>query len=158
MHTLLKTAAGMAALCGLLASCAPSGYYDSNGQYRVYGASDSANHNTPQTATPAAAASSTTYVDVPSGAATTVVTGSNGSTTSLVNMPARTTTTTYTRDDESGDDISQESGPHVPPSMLPPQGMCRVWFPERMMQYQPPVESCSGIRERVPSGAFVVYG
>jgi hypothetical protein len=46
----------------------------------------------------------------------------------------------------------------VPSDMLPPSGMCRVWLPSRAAQYQPAVESCEGIRQRVPEGAYVIYG
>lgn len=46
----------------------------------------------------------------------------------------------------------------VPNDMLPPSGMCRVWLPSRSTRYQPAVESCEGIRQRVPEGAYVIYG
>lgn len=46
----------------------------------------------------------------------------------------------------------------VPDSMFPPRGMCRVWFPDRMLTDQPRVESCNGIHSRVPAGAYVIFG
>ncbi len=51
-----------------------------------------------------------------------------------------------------------EHGPSVSSDMLPPHGMCRVWFPERAVMDQPPIEDCDGIRGRVPAGAYVIYG
>ena len=47
---------------------------------------------------------------------------------------------------------------NVPEDMFPPRGMCRVWFSGRPLVDQPPVESCDGIRSRVPAGAYVIYG
>lgn len=49
-------------------------------------------------------------------------------------------------------------GTPVPPGMFPQRGMCRVWFPDRVPANQPPIESCDGIRLRVPDGAYVIYG
>lgn len=46
----------------------------------------------------------------------------------------------------------------VPTDMFPPRGMCRVWFSNRAPDDQPAIESCSGIRTRVPAGAYVIYG
>ena len=46
----------------------------------------------------------------------------------------------------------------VPEGMFPPRGMCRVWFKDRPVSEQPPVESCNSIRARVPYGAYVIYG
>lgn len=46
----------------------------------------------------------------------------------------------------------------VPVDMFPPRGMCRVWFVERSVENQPAIESCNGIRSRVPVGAYVIYG
>jgi hypothetical protein len=42
--------------------------------------------------------------------------------------------------------------------MFPPRGMCRVWFTKRAPANQPAIESCNGIKSRVPAGAYVIYG
>ena len=47
---------------------------------------------------------------------------------------------------------------NVPEDMFPPRGLCRVWFAGRAIVDQPSVESCDGIRQRVPAGAYVIYG
>jgi len=73
------------------------------------------------------------------------------------NVPAYT----YTRRgyyDYNGYYIAKDGGLSVPPEMFPPRGMCRVWFTERDAAHQPPIESCNGIRARVPAGAYVIYG
>lgn len=46
----------------------------------------------------------------------------------------------------------------VPGHMLPPAGYCRIWFPARSAMEQPPVETCTGIKHRVPANAYIVYG
>lgn len=73
------------------------------------------------------------------------------------------TTTTYTYDrpgyyDYNGYYVGERGAFNVPRGMFPPRGMCRVWFPDRLPENQPPVETCVGIRDRVPAGAYVVYG
>lgn len=60
--------------------------------------------------------------------------------------------------DYNGYYVSAPERMSVPQEMFPPRGMCRVWLPERMPQYQPRVESCEGIHSRVPAGAYVIYG
>ncbi len=61
--------------------------------------------------------------------------------------------------DYNGYYMDKNSGLSVPRNMFPPRGMCRVWFPERMgYNEQPAVESCDGIKYRVPAGAYVIYG
>lgn len=69
-----------------------------------------------------------------------------------------TVTTTY---DDNGNrvtrDIVTENNISIPPSMMPPKGMCRVWFPNRAPEDEPKVESCEGIRQRAPEGSFVIY-
>jgi hypothetical protein len=75
----------------------------------------------------------------------------------------RTTTTTYTYDragyyDYNGYYIAEGSGLTVPKEMFPPNGMCRVWFTDRLPENQPNIESCNGINYRVPAGAYVIYG
>jgi len=74
-----------------------------------------------------------------------------------------TTTTTYTYDrpgyyDYNGYYIARDAGPAIPPGMFPPRGMCRVWFTDRAIADQPPIETCDGIKYRVPAGAYVIYG
>ncbi len=60
--------------------------------------------------------------------------------------------------DYNGYYIARDSGLTVPSDMFPPRGMCRVWFVDRMVDEQPGIESCDGIRYRVPAGAYVIYG
>ena len=60
--------------------------------------------------------------------------------------------------DYNGYYIPTDSGLSVPANMFPPRGMCRVWFTDRAAVDQPPIESCVGIRARVPAGAYVIYG
>lgn len=70
-------------------------------------------------------------------------------------------TTTYDRRgyyDYNGDYVEREDGLNVPQDMFPPRGMCRVWFKDRVPANQPSVESCDGIKSRVPAGAYVIYG
>jgi hypothetical protein len=54
--------------------------------------------------------------------------------------------------------VARNSGVAVPQEMFPPQGMCRMWFMERLASDQPDVESCNGIRSRAPNGAYIIYG
>jgi len=60
--------------------------------------------------------------------------------------------------DYNGYYMAKDSGLSVPTDMFPPRGMCRVWFTDRPIEEQPPVESCVGIRSRLPVGAYVIYG
>lgn len=60
--------------------------------------------------------------------------------------------------DVNGYYVTDIRGTVVPESMFPPRGMCRVWFTNRVPADQPAVESCVGIRSRVPAGAYVIYG
>jgi hypothetical protein len=53
---------------------------------------------------------------------------------------------------------SLASGAGVPEGMLPPRGMCRVWFPDRVPSEQPKIESCNDIHARAPMGTYVIYG
>lgn len=46
----------------------------------------------------------------------------------------------------------------APDGMMPPRGMCRVWFPDRVPSQQPDMESCGKMRTRVPAGAYMIYG
>jgi len=75
----------------------------------------------------------------------------------------RTTTVTTYYDragyyDSNGYYVAEDVAPVVPEGMFPPRGMCRVWFSNRTPDHQPAVESCDGIRTRVPAGAYVIYG
>lgn len=61
--------------------------------------------------------------------------------------------------DYNGYYMDKRSGLNVPKDMFPPRGMCRVWFTDRVgYNEQPDIESCDGIRSRVPAGAYVIYG
>lgn len=60
--------------------------------------------------------------------------------------------------DYNGYYMSRDSGLAVPKDMFPPRGMCRVWFVQNTPDEQPEIESCDGIRARVPYGAYVIYG
>lgn len=60
--------------------------------------------------------------------------------------------------DYNGYYIPMNRGPAVPADMLPPRGMCRVWFTDRAPANQPSIEPCDNIRARVPAGAYVIYG
>ena len=73
------------------------------------------------------------------------------------------TTTTYTYDrpgyyDYNGYYVTEVSGLTAPDDMLPPRGLCRVWFPNRTVENQPRVEPCDNITARGPAGAYVIYG
>lgn len=77
--------------------------------------------------------------------------------------PRTTTVTTYHYDrrgyyDRNGYYMARDSGLTVADDMFPPRGMCRVWFPDRAPIDQPGIESCTGIQNRVPAGAYVIYG
>jgi hypothetical protein len=123
------------ASCLLAGACAPSGQYDSNGTYHAYGNSDSyRNEHAMANDAPA------DYYSA---------------------VPAGTTTVVYSRPgyyDYNGYYITGDNGPSVPHNLLPPRGLCRVWFTDRPEDRQPPVESCQGIQSRVPVGAYVIYG
>jgi len=133
----LKLTLACLSLISIVAACTPAGYYDSNGEYRSYGKSDSYNHNHAMAGTAAP------------------------DTTEEVVAPASTTTVIYTRPgyyDYNGYYIAGDNGPHVAEDYFPPRGMCRVWFTNRAPSEQPPVETCRGIQTRVPAGAYVIYG
>jgi hypothetical protein len=46
----------------------------------------------------------------------------------------------------------------IPRGHLPRPGKCRIWFPDRPPGYQPPPGKCKKLRDRVPSGAYLVRG
>jgi hypothetical protein len=54
--------------------------------------------------------------------------------------------------------MAKDSGIKVDKNMFPPRGMCRVWFANTIASEQPDIESCDDIRQRVPAGAYVIYG
>ncbi len=133
----IKSTLACLSLLSIVAACAPSGYYDSNGQYRSYGASDTYRNNHPMAGT----AAESEYDEE--------------------HYPATNTTVIYTRPgyyDRNGYYIARDSGPHLSNDLLPPHGMCRVWCTDRPTSEEPPVESCVGIQNRVPVGAYVIYG
>lgn len=129
-----------------VAACAPAGYYDSTGAYHSYGASDSYRTTTPRGNEPAPGGNGDRYYrsddrDYRTAPVTTAV---------IYDRPGY-----Y---DYNGYYIASESGPEIPGRYFPPRGMCRVWFTDRPVSEEPPVESCQGIQSRVPAGAYVVYG
>ncbi len=129
MMTILRNISCLSVV-SLMVACAPSGYYDSNGEYRSYGKSDSYRYEHPMSGTPTRAIYHEDDV-------------------------------IYSRAgyyDRNGYYIAMDSGPGVPREFFPPRGMCRVWFIDRLPNEQPRVESCAGIRSRVPVGAYVIYG
>ena len=60
--------------------------------------------------------------------------------------------------DYNGTYYASNAGPNIPRSYFPRKGLCRVWFMDRDAVDQPAIESCRGIQNRVPDGAYVVYG
>lgn len=46
----------------------------------------------------------------------------------------------------------------IPRGHLPPPGKCRIWFPDRPPGHQPKPGKCKKLRDRVPSGAYLVHG
>jgi len=132
-------------LMALLSACGtPSdGYYDANGNW-IATNPNNANHS---------------HAPLPGGTHDTRYDEYDD------NHPAATTvtTTTYTYDragyyNRDGSYIGADSSFAVPQNMFPPRGMCRVWFADRTPDNQPSIESCDGIKSRVPAGAYVIYG
>jgi hypothetical protein len=63
--------------------------------------------------------------------------------------------------DANGNYIEPRSANYmaVTPADYPRRGMCRVWFPDRAPEYQPPARTCASIRAMgVPDDAYVVFG
>jgi hypothetical protein len=60
--------------------------------------------------------------------------------------------------DENADYFSSVDGLNIPEDMFPEIGMCRVWFPERGPEYQPPIKPCKEIKSPIPAGSYVVSG
>jgi len=124
----------------LLSACATpdSGYYDTNGNWIPYNRYNEEAH--PHSPLPGGTHPPYDYDDSHAVSTTTV-------------------TTYYDRPgyyDYEGEYLG--SNVPIPHDMLPPRGMCRVWFTDRTPVHQPPIESCEGIRSRVPAGAYVIYG
>lgn len=75
---------------------------------------------------------------------------------------ANASDTTYNRrgyyDDDGRYSTTYNDGMTVPSNMFPARGLCRVWFVDRAPSRQPNVESCTNIKQRVPAGAYVIYG
>ncbi|WP_223547090.1 tetratricopeptide repeat protein [Pseudomonas sp. A-B-19] len=46
----------------------------------------------------------------------------------------------------------------IPRGHMPPPGKCRIWFPDRSPGHQPAPGKCKKLRDRVPSGAYLVRG
>ncbi|KNH22367.1 hypothetical protein ACS77_21965 [Pseudomonas syringae] len=46
----------------------------------------------------------------------------------------------------------------IPRGHMPPPGKCRIWFPDRPPGHQPAPGKCKKLRDRVPSGAYLVRG
>jgi hypothetical protein len=133
-------------LVTLLSACGSpdDGYYDTNGNWI---ANNPYNHSHPPLpgGTHDSRSDHTIYDDNRAVSSTTV------------------TTTTYNYDqpgyyNSDGSYIGKDSSFAVPHRMFPPSGMCRVWFTDRTADNQPAIESCDGIRSRVPAGAYVIYG
>ena len=73
----------------------------------------------------------------------------------------RPRTVTYDRAgyyDYNGNYVTMDDTMRMGDDQLPPRGMCRIWLPNRTPQQQPAIEECDGIQNRVPVGAYVVYG
>ncbi len=149
------------AALAVVAACAPAGYYDSTGVYHSYGASDAYRTNTPRdnSAVPGTVQAAP-YQSTPGGYQPAPAGYSNEGYNSYPNQ-APANTVTYDRPgfyDYNGYYISADSSPSVPTNFLPPDGMCRIWFSDRSLSDEPPVESCNGIQRRVPAGAYVIFG
>ncbi len=144
----------------LLSACeSHNGYYDANGNYipqanttteaqRTHAPYPGGERNSSYYYAPVAApaASTTTYVD----------------TTPERDGVRRTTTTVYSYDragyyDYNGYYVTPPAA-LAPAAAFPGHGLCRVWFPGRAVEAQPPIESCGNINARVPAGAYVIYG
>ena len=126
----------------VLAACGPDGYYDSRGHYQADGGNTYNNHD------------DNYYVD------NSAVKGDSAGVIGY-DRSRDPDVVTYKRSgyyDRNGYYIARDSGPNIPRSYFPARGQCRVWFMDRQPIDQPPIESCIGIQERVPEGAYVVYG
>ncbi len=144
----LITTLASISLISLLAACGTpdDGYYDHNGNWIPNNPYHANNHARAPLPGGTADRDDDTYVSTYPGSSRRVV-----------------TTTTYSYDrpgyyNANGYYDTMEGGATVPRDMFPARGMCRVWFPSHVLADQPPVESCTGIENRVPSDAYVIYG
>ena len=137
-HSILLATAMLPLLVSACAATPDSGYYDANGNWIPYNRYNQEAHG---------------HSPLPGGTYPPY---------SEDNRATTTTVTTYRYDrpgyyDYNGYYIAGE-GNMVPLDMLPPRGLCRVWYPSRSPDDQPDIESCSNIKYRVPAGAYVIYG
>lgn len=44
----------------------------------------------------------------------------------------------------------------IPKGHRPPQGLCRIWFPDRPPGHQPPPDDCYRLRQILPQGAWLI--
>ncbi len=142
MRTL--TSLACVSLVSLLSACATpdNGYYDANGNWIPYNRYNRQAHDH----SPLPGGTYSDYYD---------------DDYRYDDRPVATTVTTYRYDRAGYYDYNGyyvNDGPALPDGMFPRRGMCRVWLPNRSPANQPPVESCNGIRGRVPAGAYVIYG
>jgi len=137
--------AGCLAMTALLAACSSNptnGYYDSNGQF-----------------VPSNPVNRSAAIHAPNSAAMTE-SGPEYNETYENHQRVRVVEP-YEREgyyDYNGYYLALDSGLNVPEDMFPSRGMCRVWFPHRPYSEEPPIESCQHIQERVPMGAYVIFG
>jgi hypothetical protein len=152
-----STSLACVSLLTLLSACAaqPDGYYDANGSWVTTGG----------VANPKVAQD---HAPMPGGPYNEYNNGHTVYNDGYATAPtAYSTTTTYHYDRAGyyapdgtyvGADYTSAMVVPVPTDMFPPHGMCRVWFSSRAPNDQPAIESCDGIRARVPAGAYVIYG
>ena len=46
----------------------------------------------------------------------------------------------------------------IPAEHMPPAGKCRLWYPDRSSDDQPPAGECHDLQDRVAPGAVLVRG
>ena len=142
-------------LVAALAACGPGdGYYDSLGNYH------SGSRNSKENATVTSGFSGDSYH---SNNFYTDASARRGDSKKVVDYDSRRDMDriAYKRAgyyDYEGAYITGDRAPVVDSYYNPPRGKCRVWFPDRDAEDQPAIESCSRIQNRVPAGAFVIYG
>lgn len=124
-------------LTAALAACGPSGHYDENGSYM-----------TPSEAQHYHDASDRSYDMQDRGYVST-----DSGTYPVVPVYGQRGYYDY-----YGNYVTMDTNVGIPQNMMPPPGLCRVWMPDRDISRQPGIESCSGIKTRVPMGAYVIYG
>lgn len=57
-----------------------------------------------------------------------------------------------------GHDPRYSNGPNVPQGYMPRPGECRIWYPDRSPNNQPPSGNCAYLRNHVPPGAYLLIG